>query len=127
LVLLDEHGRGIVASDSSGDPLFATAVAYYTSTYSSAIGYAGRPFDIPGREQALGSDFGSETITFDGRERLAIHVAVLPGHWVLYMLDTPAIALAGERRLTQQVTVGAGIAAAAAAAFAVVLAVLIGR
>jgi signal transduction histidine kinase len=43
------------------------------------------------------------------------------------MLDTPAIALAGERRLTQQVTVGAGIAAAAAASLAVVLAVLIGR
>ena len=127
MVLLDEHGRGIVASDSSGDPLFVADVAYYTSTYSTASGYVGRPFEIPGRQQALAIDFGSETLTFDGRERLAIHVAVLPGHWVLYMLDTPAIALAGERRLTQQVTVGAGIAAAVAASLAVVIAVLIGR
>jgi two-component system sensor histidine kinase DesK len=42
-------------------------------------------------------------------------------------LDDPAVAQAGERRLTDQVTQGAGVAATVAAVFAVVLGVVVGR
>jgi signal transduction histidine kinase len=129
MVLLDETGRVIVANDGSGDPLFAALSGRDYNYYASdpARGYLGPVFEIPGRQQALASDFGSETLMFDGRERLAIHAAVLPGHWTLYLLDTPAIALAGERRLTEQVTVGAAMAGAVATVLALVLAWLVNR
>jgi signal transduction histidine kinase len=119
IVVVDEAGR-LVAS--AGD---ATIAPIYSD--SRFGGERRATAQIPGLSQALSTDVGTETVAFAGAERLATHAAVIPGHWVLYLLDTPAIALAGERRLTEQITVGAGLAAAMAAMLAVVLAVLVAR
>lgn len=121
ILVLDEAGRlvAIAATDAAIAPTYADFIEFDRTR---------RPtFDVPGLAHALSTDSGTETVTFSGEERLATHVVLIPGHWVLYLLDVPAVALAGERRLTDQVTEGAGLAAAVAAVLAVVFGVLVGR
>jgi two-component system sensor histidine kinase DesK len=81
--------------------------------------------EIPGLQQALSTDADTETTTIGGEARLVVHAPVLPGALELYLLDTPAIALAAARRLTDAVTLGAGVAAAIAVVVAIVLAMLV--
>jgi signal transduction histidine kinase len=123
LYLLDEASLIVASADAGG---FSVA-----PTYGDIIESDRTPrrysVAIPGLQRALTGGVGSETALVGGKELLAVHVVVVPGHWVLYLLDSPDIALAGARRLTQQVTVGAGAAAAIAAVLALVLAWLVGR
>jgi signal transduction histidine kinase len=121
ILVLDEAGRVVAsaASTATGPPQF--------SDFGEFPGRHRNTVAMPGLQQAVSAEPGTETVTLGNAERLATHAAVLPGHWVLYLLDDPALALAGERLLTEQVTVGAGVAAAVAAALAALLAMLIGR
>lgn len=118
IVLLDEVGQ-IVASAGTLVPTFGNV--------NDQPPFKLHSIEIPGLRQALSSDLGSETATIGGHDYLAVHTAVIPKHWVLYLLDDPAIALAGQRRLTEQLTTGAAIAAAVAVLLAGALAALIAR
>jgi signal transduction histidine kinase len=121
-VLLDARGRAIASADPSGMLGFQACVDFID--WSNVHQYF---LDMPSLAQALTSTVGTEMAAVGGTEYIAVHVAVVPGQWVLYLLDSPTEALAGERRLTQQVTIGSGVAIAAAILLAIAFAWLIDR
>jgi signal transduction histidine kinase len=82
---------------------------------------------ISGLHQALPAGTQVETATLGGEQRLVVRATVFSGALELYLLDTPAIALAAVRRLKDPVTVGASLAAAFAVVVAIVLAMLVSR
>lgn len=122
--------RSVIVIDERGAVVASAGNASIAPQYSNFGEFPANKLyslTVPGLEQALTADTGTETTLIAGQDRLATHAVVLPGHWLLYLLDDPTVASAGERRLTDQVTEGAGVAAAVAVVLAVVLGVLVGR
>ena len=129
ILVFDEKGRLVAGTDSTGaagegDLPYRDLIARSADTIWDTVA---RPADVPDLPQTLTADLGTETTTIFGHERLAVHVPVLPGHWALYLLDSPSVVLAGERRLTEALTIGAATASAAALALATAIAVLVDR
>lgn len=122
IAVIDALGHIVSGEDSAALPW---VMSYSTSfTGHSAVSPT---LTVPGLERALSGDIATERVTVDGEDRLATHITVIPGQWAVYVFDTPSVILAGERRLTSQMTTMAAAAVSVALALALLLAVLVAR
>ncbi len=86
---------------------------------------AGAPFVLPKLDRAL-VETGSVTATVGTTERVLTYAPAVPGRWAVYLIESPAVAFAGERTLVEELQLGSRVAVVVAAVLAAAIALLFG-
>jgi len=101
LIVLDKRRQVVASSDPAHPPLSV--------------------LDLPGFDLARAGNAGTSPANVEGSERLVAFVGVPRTNWVLYVVDDPALVLATERGLSDQLGLSASVAALVAALAGAVL------
>ncbi len=90
LLIVDKRGQVIASTDAQRPPLSMS--------------------DLPALARALENGVGTTAALVGGTERIVTYAGLPSGEWALYLVDDPAVVLAVERRLENDITLAASAA-----------------